>query len=512
VSNPFFLTRQTAKLMEDFDRELKAGASVFLLYGDNDVGKTRLLEELNSTRLADSKVHWIDLKAGGSGDGALVDSSAMVEDVFAKAQPGEVVIADHFEMALQKTRHQLFLSWSTDGVDKQINLIISSNARFFDELRQLAAQYQVAVQSFQLISLSPEESSAFLGSYLFPDRPIGKLSIPVILQDQLAMTNGAVGKIVEIAERAGDQITSAPLDDSETIRKDSKNIVAVLIGLALVIGVAWYYLSSRTQTDEVGVAEVETVAAPAATTTVEAAESISPPATSQPVAGEEESDPGVTADEADASSEVTVVDAVAVEETVAVDEPAEESAEEPVEGESEMVSEAGTATDEEAVLVGVLDPPVSEQSPDTVADEVPPEAVAANIEVASTPAAEPMPASGVSRFDSELQTSLDWINRSDSKVGTIQILILSYDRFDERTYYEYIEYLASRGVDITELKTFMTYTGGRKVYSVVYGEYESWQAASDAIEGLPKVLRDTSPIPRSSGGLMQEIRRLEARN
>ncbi len=245
--------------MEDFVRELKADASLFLLYGESGVGKTRLLEELKRTRLTDAKIHWIDLKAGGSGDGSLVDSNAMIEDTFAGAQPGDIIIADHFEMALQKTRHQLFLSWSTDGVDKRINLIVGSNDKFFDELRQLAKQYQVRVQSFQLMALSPEEAAAFLGFYLFPDRPIGNLSIPAILQEQLSMAQGAIGKIVEIAERAGDQITTAPLDDVETIRKDSKNMIGILIGVALVIGVGWYYLSSRSHTDDVPVAANDTL-------------------------------------------------------------------------------------------------------------------------------------------------------------------------------------------------------------------------------------------------------------
>jgi ATP-dependent Clp protease ATP-binding subunit ClpA len=36
------MTRQSANLMEDFSRELKAGAALFLLYGESDVGKTRL--------------------------------------------------------------------------------------------------------------------------------------------------------------------------------------------------------------------------------------------------------------------------------------------------------------------------------------------------------------------------------------------------------------------------------------------------------------------------------------
>jgi len=481
VSNPFFLTRQTTNLMEDFVRELKAGASLFLLYGESGVGKTRLLEELKRTRLTDSKIHWVDLKAGGTGDGSLVDSSAMVEDTFARAQPGDTIIADHFEMALQKTRHQLFLSWSTDGVDKQINLIVSSNDKYFEELQQLAKQYQVRLQSFQLMALNIEEVTAFLGFYLFPDRPTGKLSVPPILQEQLSLAQGVVGKIIDIAERAGDQITIASADDVETIRKGSKSRVAILIGVALVIGCGWYYLSSRSHTDDIPVAANEALAPLQASAPVEAVvqdESASIQAMAQP-----------GTDEVDASPEEASVEPAAVE----------------------GMSEPGTASDEEAVLVDEPDPQLAEEAAAVEADEVPMESTSGEI-VATAPEAVPLPPPGASRFDGELQASLDWINRSDKQVGTIQIMMLSHARFDERAYYEYFDLLASRGVDTSELKTFMTFTGGRKVYSVVYGEYESWQAAADAIAGLPSVLRDTSPIPRSAGGLLKEIRRLEVEN
>jgi len=140
VPKTYFLTRQTANLMEDFTRDLKSGNAVYLLYGDEGIGKTRLLEELAQSRLQDVEVHWIDLKAGSSGDRAPVDSSVMIEDIFARAKPGDVIIADHFEMALKKTRHQLFLSWSADGVDQQITLVVAGNTRYFRELSQLAQQ------------------------------------------------------------------------------------------------------------------------------------------------------------------------------------------------------------------------------------------------------------------------------------------------------------------------------------------------------------------------------------
>jgi septal ring-binding cell division protein DamX len=44
---------------------------------------------------------------------------------------------------------------------------------------------------------------------------------------------------------------------------------------------------------------------------------------------------------------------------------------------------------------------------------------------------------------------------------------------------------------------------------VVYGEYVSRQAANQAKGSLPEALRKTSPIARSVGGILQEIRRLE---
>ena len=69
MSNPFFLSRQTASLKEDFLRELNQGSSLFLLYGEYGVGKSRLLQELSQTRLADRAIYWLDLDSeDGSGE------------------------------------------------------------------------------------------------------------------------------------------------------------------------------------------------------------------------------------------------------------------------------------------------------------------------------------------------------------------------------------------------------------------------------------------------------------
>ena len=143
--------------MEDFTRELKSGSALFLLYGDPEIGKTRLLQELAQNRLPNSRVHWVEL-AKIEDDDTLADRSAEIEAVFESAQAGDIIVADHFEEALQKLRHQLFLSWSTDGVDKNLNLIIASSTEGFNELRQLSSQYQVRVRLFA-ISRQPHQAA-----------------------------------------------------------------------------------------------------------------------------------------------------------------------------------------------------------------------------------------------------------------------------------------------------------------------------------------------------------------
>ena len=116
------------------------------------------------------------------------------------------------------------------------------------------------------------------------------------------------------------------------------------------------------------------------------------------------------------------------------------------------------------------------------------------------------------RFSNQLQQSMDWINALDDSVGTIQILLLSYDNFDPDNYYEYVASLAARDVDTGQLRVFKTLTGDREVYSVVYGEFASRKTALGAIDSLPEVLRKTAPLARSVGGLWQEIRRLDSKN
>jgi septal ring-binding cell division protein DamX len=526
VSKPFFLTRQTANLMEDFTRELKVGASLFLLYGDNGAGKTRLLRELSEKRLSSGKIHWIDLNAENPDEKNQQLGSAEVEAFFDAADSGDIIIVDHFESALKKTRHQLFLSWSTEGVDKKLSMIIASSSEGFNEFRQLSQHYQVNVQSFELMPFNPDEVEAFLGFYLFPDHPIGKLSIPSDLCKQLAATDGAVGPVIKIAERDGAQIGSSPMTDTESIRKGSRIMVTILIIFAITAGVGWYFLSSQSTPVE---------AAPAV------AREAQPVATFEPVVEAEvqkepDVEPGVeTVAELEPETSSLTQTELEDEPEIAVAEP------EPVtpsltEAELEVEPESVVAEPEPAVSAAVETTPETETMPDVAPDtqiQIGPEpgtasdtdavlveeanqedagdTALASAEISSNQS-DQAELSDMDRFQQDLRFSMDWIKTKEDSAGTIQILLLSFSSFDPAAYYEYLQHLANQQVDVDNIRVFKTLTGGTEVYSVVYGEYASRKAAGGSLDGLPEALRNISPIRRSVGGLREEIRRLGAVN
>jgi len=489
--------------MEDFARELKVGASLYLLYGDNGAGKTRLLRELSEKRLSSARIHWIDLNAENPDEKNQQLGSAEVEALFDAANSGDIIIVDHFESSLKKTRHQLFLSWSTHGVDKKLNMIIASSSEGFNEFRQLSQHYQVSVQSFQLIPFNPDEVEAFLGFFLFPDHPIGKLSIPSDLRKQLVATDGAVGSVIKIAERDGAQIGSSPMTDTESIRKGSRIMVTILIIFAITAGVGWYILSSQSTPLE---------AAPAIASEVE------PVATFEPVVEAEIQKEPVAEPEAETLAELeteplSLTEAeleVEPESAVAEPEPRISAAVEATpetetmpdvapDTQAQFGPEPGTASDTDAVLVEEAN---QHDAGDTALGSA---------EISSNQPGQ-AELTDRARFQQDLRFSMDWIETKEDSAGTIQILLLSFSGFDPTAYYEYLQHLANQQVDVDNIKVFKTLTGGTEVYSVVYGEYASRKVAGNSLGGLPEALKNISPIRRSVGGIREEIRRLGAVN
>ena len=234
VNNPYFLTHQSANLMEDFAREIDRSSSLFLLYGTTGVGKSRLLAQFRTQRLSEVNSHWVDFNQATSNNAHPVDLALELKQLAEEAATGDVIFIDHFEAGSNKAQHQLFESWSVDGRDKKLNIIVAADSTGFDAFRQLAQQFHIEARSFQLMPCNDREAHDYLQSILFPEEPFGNLIIPGQLKKQVQACRGVFASLAEFAERDGAKITI------DVHAREKSNYLAVtiisLLTLALIVG------------------------------------------------------------------------------------------------------------------------------------------------------------------------------------------------------------------------------------------------------------------------------------
>jgi len=537
VNNPFYQTLQIARLIKEITLELRTGASITALLGDPCTGKTRILYEIGKKQRKIGKkqkhkpsVRWIELGSRDSGDSAKQDRGELVEAAFNSANDGDIIVVDHFESAFNKTRHQLFLSWSTVGIQKKLKLVIACYSEVSDELEEIALEYYVRIKSYQLMPFNNEQVEAFLGFYLFPDHPDAKISIPGDLRVQFAVAQGKVGLLIEIAERERDRIE---IDSPKNTRLThlGGGMVTALAGFALVMVVSWFFLSGDDDTvAAIPIASSDSSKLVASLGSVTEVWTETEPEVSEIERAVIEPSPEASTDLGQveitqmtpAAGVMTEPEVEAVDETPGEQIPANEIG-------SIQLSASESAFETEAKFASVAEPDsvpandnlidAQEQTPITQemaavtsVDTVEEEGVGMAEPASSDSSIDEWNQSVEQRLERDLKASMDWIYNNENSFGTIQILLLSSEKFDAKGYYEHVDYLASQQVDISILRIFKTYTGNREAYSVFYGVYDSRGAAGKAKDSLPEVLRKTSPIPRSVGGIMQEIRRLEAMN
>ena len=470
IGDQFFLTRQSANLMEDFAREINKGSSLFLLYGISAVGKSRLLQELTDRGIDNHKFCWINFRSKCVETKTMDDSPGSDTDSFVNeikelmeaADKRDVIFVDHFELASNKAKHQLFQSWTTDGVDKNINLTIATTTACFNEVKQLAQQYKVKIKSFQLMPCSMAEVEAFLGCYLFPASPLNNLSIPTEIKKQLRSCNGVLGKVIEVANRQGKQISIKP--ESESKSKTYAVVTAGSLLLVLVVtGIFYQYRQSDIMLDS-------TLLAPSDKT-------ITIVSDNEDVVSISQSEPGTTisSDEAIQSTDS-----------------------------SQIVDQ-----ENKSPIVPDLETQIVDSKPSNVELQIEPEQP--TVEVDITAKLEPEGPlienknQPVNPYQRDLDNSLKWIEEQDKDTGTIQIMMIGIESFNNGTFHRYLERLKSNNIDVSEIRIYQTNINDSVVFGVIFGDYESRREASKGINQLPDALKAREPIPRSIGGILDEI-------
>jgi outer membrane protein len=111
----------------------------------------------------------------------------------------------------------------------------------------------------------------------------------------------------------------------------------------------------------------------------------------------------------------------------------------------------------------------------------------------------------LTRLQRDLDNGLLWLETEEKNMATIQIMMIGFRNFNASDYYDYLDSLVSQDIDVSKFRIYQTSFNGSEVYGVVYGEYEDRLEASEHINILPEALKEKSPMPRTIGGILNEI-------
>ena len=84
-------------------------------------------------------------------------------------------------------------------------------------------------------------------------------------------------------------------------------------------------------------------------------------------------------------------------------------------------------------------------------------------------------------------------------------MMIGIESFNDGAYHRYLEKLKLIKIDVSKINIYQTIINNSIVYGIIFGDYESRREASKNIELLPDGLQAKEPIPRSIGGIRNEI-------
>ena len=503
----FFLTRQTANLMEDFVREIEDTSSLFLLYGNESVGKSWLLRELTTRRFKAGQFHWLDFK--NSKPSSVVTSNVNessstvgapdISKLMEETGEGELIIVDHFELASNKAQHALFQSWATDGKDKKLNLIIAANSESFKEVRQLAQQNHIEIKSFQLLPSSREEVEAFISFLLFPDNPLRPLSFTSEVSRQIKNCNGVIGNVARVAAQQQDLITQKI--ESKPERKNGL-VVGLVLGLLIIMVLAYWFLKPAVQQNWVDNSPLDTSGItlpknePVAVNSTKVDELTGSNATDELIV----SGPAIP-------EPVLQDDSIDQTEPLEIDNPISDgqSGTEPVDmvqlSQKPVETDVSPAQDVSASKEAEVEAEAEAEAEVEKTDQLVSDAPVKGFEALLLESANIHSAS----FQQDLKNTLNWLMQIDKDRNTIQIMSLGLSEFTDENYYKFLDKMEKQGVDVSLIKIYPSRIKGRILYGVIYGDYDNRGKANEQIQQLPEGLKANGPITRTMNGIWNNI-------
>ncbi|MFT7671762.1 MAG: hypothetical protein ACI845_000164 [Gammaproteobacteria bacterium] len=473
MAEKYFLTPQTANLMEDLYREIGSRSSLFLLYGVKGIGKSSFVHQFLRSREFSGAVVSLDFtpdkycKSAEGGGNTIPDAKA-INHTFENCQNTDLIIIDHLEEAGQKARHQIFQSWMTDGIDKRLNVLLITASNCLSDFSLLSNQYKASIQSFQLLPFNKLEIDSYIGLRTLPQSAGIDFKLELSSQARKALKK-LEGKPVDLdlfCENYRDQIKAQALKPLSKSWKIT-SIFIIILTVALASLASWFLIGQSGQKIYHHLSEF----------------SLPQPWVDSATSKEDEKKQNI---------------AIPVKAAIETNEVSVSQNDQAINIEIEGQSVSVEAKQSEAVINQSKYPVVKSN---LVVDPEP--------EVNGKLSSENMPFIEGTKtsawFKQQLINSMDWITSSNHSNATIQMMSIGFDRFDDKAYQAYFQDLVDNGVVQSEIRVFQTYANETSIFSVIYGQYENRKAANRAIAELPQSLKANQPIPRTIGGIWREI-------
>ena len=172
-SGPYFLTRQSANIMEDLSRKLQEPGVVCMLYGRGGVGKSRLVDRFLRTRGDAENYLSFSLVDDEQAD---IDSTNIVPsrlqdtiDQLPKILPEQsLLVVDHCELAEPGHLQQLLDYFLHHGRARGQTLVLVGNTKLPGLLFELTKRLSMTIHAVELKPLSSDEMMDFVRARCCP--------------------------------------------------------------------------------------------------------------------------------------------------------------------------------------------------------------------------------------------------------------------------------------------------------------------------------------------------------
>lgn len=473
----FFLTRQSANLLLDLDRQLATAGSLVLLYGRSGTGKTALLEYFCRHRLATRRVWFVRFDELGAifhldGDKAEYSTHRFQPVVLDRVEKGDLLVVDNLELADEALLSSLLRFVAQDATPRDVRVVLVAHNNALAGLQRRALPLGLEIPAVELKPLDPHEAKQFVSELLCPENQTA-LVLNSAQRRMLKSAQGSFAALTQLSRELDADVNCTAASSRGRPGRAFSNaalVVLVLLVAAAMLAGGWHdSLFNRMaqvppQTEPV--VELEK-------TKVETRTAIAAPAVSNvddPVVLEENEQPG---------QDIAGID---------LTEPARE-----------LVADT-TASAVAAPAPGravSIDRPGSAQSRQGRGDS--PAQIVADGPV------QPLVAEAYPMLRSSLAATLRWLQQAAESSTSIQIMTLLFRDNSEQSLESFFLRLQRQGVDLQNIMVYRVVRANSMAYVVLYGSYPDRPAATDAIRGLPETLKDNRPIVRTLIGVRSDI-------